>query len=206
MIRYNLQDIILAKGHVNRETLDTLEKIVRPFSYLPSTEIVKQGEKCDHLYFISCGLCRITYSRGARETTVAFGGGGEIYTSFHALAKNLPAVLSLVSITECEGWSISLVKFHRMLDRFPDFSRWFLKCLVNQLCALEMSYTMRALHTGEEQFENYMNRTYLKDHTSVSKEDFNQDIPLKILAQYLGVTQQTLSVFRRKYFEKSRQK
>lgn len=204
MIRYSLQDIILSKGHVAREGLDTLEKVVRPFQCFPSTEIVKQGEKCDNLYFISSGLCRIAYFRGSRETTVAFGGAGEIYTSFHALSKNLPAALSLISITECEGWYVPLVKFHRMLDRFPDFSRWFLKCLIDQICALEMSYTMRALHSGEEQFENYMNRTYLKDHTSVSKEDFNQAIPLKILAQYLGVTQQTLSVFRRKYFQKSR--
>lgn len=202
MVKYTLRQIILAKAHVTSKALDVLEKLVRPFQCPPSTVIVKQGEMCEYVYFISSGLCRIAYSRGDRETTVAFGGAGEIFTSFHALSKNLPSALSLISITECEGWFIPLVKFNGMLTRFPDFSKWFLRAMIDQLYAIEVSYTMRALHSGEEQFENYMKRTYLKNHTSVSKEDFNKDIPLKILAQYLGVTQQTLSVFRRKYFQK----
>lgn len=187
-----LREILKKYGSLSEECLQEFESQAVMESYMRKEVIVPQGKICDSLYFTSQGLTRVAFHRGRKEDTICFGGAGDVFMSFHSLYGSQKAVFSLVAITDLTCYRVSNNSFRMLRQKYPDVQRWFANILMEQLYSFEELYSRLSLATPEERMRRFWD---LKSDNlrAMSASQLTRVVPLKIIAQYLGMTAQTLS-------------
>lgn len=192
-----LPEILTKYGFLTPECVSAIEKLSRKECFTRKETIVPQDEKCDSLYFIAEGLVRVVFYAHSKQDTICFGSGGDVFMSFHALYGNKAAAFSLVSITDVMCYRLSNAHFNRLRNKHPCLERWFSNLLVEQLYSFEVLYQKLALASPEERFKNFWD--YEADSLrNMPVPKLTRIVPLKIIAQYLGMTASTLSRLRRR--------
>lgn len=194
---YSLSEMISREYPVSQPAIDALEKQAVAWQCDKGEIISAQQEPCQKWIFISCGVCRISFEKNGKEDTLVFGGSGEIYTSFNTLVCNRDSLYQLQALTPCKGWEISHRKFSLLQDRFPDLIKFERNYLRQQMLAFEDLYWKRAMTTPAERYEEFWkNRADILK--ALSPQTLSRYIPLKVIAQYLSMTPQMLSILRRR--------
>ena len=91
---------------------------------------------------------------------------------------------------------------HQMENRYPAMVKWMHNLLIEQLYSFEKRYLFFNNKTAEERFLNFLSihsvqlkRTSVKYISSI--------VPLKYIAQYLNMTQSTLSRLRKRFVSRN---
>lgn len=132
-----------------------------------------------------------------KEDTVLFGTSGDIFTSMHSYFAGEPSIFSLVAMEDSEVWLITYDRWRRLEKRHPVLIRCMRDLLVEQLYGFEKRYLFFNNKLAEERFRNFltMQNASLR-RTSVKY--ISAIVPLKYIAQYLKITQATLSRLRKR--------
>lgn len=159
--------------------------------------VLKQGKKCDAFVINKRGLFRVSNVTNGKEDTVLFGTSGDIFTSMHSYFAGEPSIFSLVALEDSEVWLISYERWRRLEKRHPVLIRCMRDLLVEQLYGFEKRYLYFSNKLAEERFINFltMQNASLR-RTSVKY--ISAIVPLKYIAQYLNITQATLSRLRKR--------
>lgn len=191
-----LRQILDKYGQLSHECLSELEQGAEQLHFRRKEVMVPQGEPCGGIYFTSRGLTRVAFRRARKEDTICFGAAGDVFMSFHSLYGAQPAVLSLVAVTDVDCFRIPSHLFQDLRQKYPDLQRWLADILMEQIYSFEELYTRMALATPEERWRSFWD---LKADAlrAMSGSKLTRLVPLKIIAQYLGMTAQTLSRMRR---------
>ena len=192
-----LKDILLKKGNPTHEVVEALASVCNTYEIEKGEILVKQGEMCHKIYFISEGLFRIMHEKDNKEDTVVFGGAGEVFLSFHTYVYREPSVFSLHCLERSTGWYTSIDKFKALLLKFPELAEWWGNVLASQIAAIEQLYSLFSLVDAEQRIENFWTIVNPDLQQSHYRKTFNL-IPMKYFAQYIGITPQSLSRLRRK--------
>ncbi len=190
---------ILQSQHeiVSLETIEALEHAVTPCEWHRGDAVVEQNEICDKWIFIASGLHRIMFRRGKKTDTLFFGGGGDVFTSFHTLCDNKASIFRVEAMTDCHGWEISHYKYRMLQEQFPDLIKFELGMLRHQFYMLEDYYSRRGLLSAQERYERYWDQREGK-LKRFRADEFRKYLPMKVVAQYLSMTPEMLSVLRRR--------
>lgn len=194
--QWKLVDVFKRCTPISEECGRAIEYAAAPFQAHKNEVIVKQGEIITDIYILSYGIQRIFLQKGDDEDTILFGGGGDVFISFHSFYCGQPSVFSLQALEDTEGWRLSHYKFHQLSAQFPELVRWMANLLVEQMFGFEDQYRERAMSTPMERFQNFWRATS-DNYRNLPPNVLGKVIPLKYLAQYLGITPQTLSKLRR---------
>lgn len=192
----NFKEIVTLHQQVSPQTLISLEKNAMPYILECGETMMKQGEVCDAFVFNASGVLRVGLKQDGNEFTVAFGTAGDIYTSLHSYFAGEPAAFSLSAIERSEGWLISYSDMNRLLTKHPDLLKWLLQLAIGQLYCLEKRFVNFASSNATTRYKNYIGY-FNKDTRQVKEPWFAQRIPLKFVAQYLGIAPASLSRIRR---------
>lgn len=196
----DLKDIMTRLYPVGGRCLMSLARTVQPCFFSRGDVIVPQDVVCEYIYFFRQGLQRVGLEKNGRADTVAFGGAGDVYFSIPTFFCGGVSTFELTALDECEGWCMTFSQYRALEKRYPELAFWMNNLLGIQMHAIELLYR-RFLMTPPEQrlrdfYENYNKDTGLIVSQPLKK--INRLIPLKYLAQYIGVTPQTLSKLRRR--------
>lgn len=192
-------EIMRAYHCLSDECVEALAAISRYDEFLKGDTIVAQGKPCGNIFVIDSGITRVCFRKGKREDTLCFGNGGDIFFSFHDWYGDEPPAFALEAVDyKVSGWWISIQKFKNLEERYPELYKWMQLLLVEQFYSIEILYRKLAMATPLEKFDNFWNFLAPNLRNNPPKS-LTRTLPLKFLAQYLGMTPQTLSKIRRKF-------
>gem|GEM_PF-599416 len=187
---------------VSRACIEEIARKLEPVRFERGDIVVYQDEPCDVIYFFHTAMLRIGFVKEGREDTVAFGGDGDVFFSVPTFFCNEPSTFSLMALDLSLGWQMSFATYRAMERRFPELTIWMHNLLGVQLYAVQNMYRNAYMTTAMQRFKNFCSRYDINPGAIKSQplSRINRIIALKYIAQYLGITQQTLSKLRRHRF------
>ena len=148
--------------------------------------VLKEGEVCNKIHFVTKGLLRCFYIRNNIEINSLFMREGDVIISVESFFKQTESKEQIQAIEDCSLYYINYDELQFAFENFPDFNS-IGRILTEKyyLLSEQRLYSLRMQRANER----YL---FLLNH-------FPQillRVPLKYIASYLGITEETLSRIR----------
>lgn len=150
--------------------------------------ITRAGDIDPDFYILAEGIMRCwhTEGEGAVERTSYFGLPGTLCVSYHSYLLGQPSPNNHEACCPCTVVRIRKEAVSALVDASPEFARWCLGNAQFQLYFFEMKGRV-IQGPARERYESILTR----------RPEIIKNVPLKIIASYLGITPQYLSKLRR---------
>lgn len=189
----SIHDIVCAVYDVPARVSGLMAAKARVCTFNKGERLVEQGRRCNDIFFLAEGICRSLYEDDGKEDTRWFATEGDVITSLTAIHRREPAVFSIEAITPVKCYAISYADMENLLEREDDIKKWALEIYAESLYVLERRYIIIGTGDARSRYE-----ALLKGRP----QEMLNCIPLKYIAQYLKITQETLSRVRKAYARK----
>ena len=168
---------------MTHDELDILESVLVPMKFAKGEIILKEGDVCEHIYYVERGLTRQFYFKNGKELTEHIGVEHTIVMCIESLFKEKPTYLQLEAL---EPTLIYAMPKHRLEE--VALHNVNIQILYRKI--LEESLIISQVHADMLRFETAQDR-YLK----LCKLSLQVVLraPLVYVASYLQMTPETLS-------------
>ena len=172
--------------------LDDLDKLVEQFTFdkFPKKQmILKAGDFSDTVYFVYEGLVRIFYVKEEKEITNWFIQENMMFAATYSI---LTGDANYSSYETLEDTYVLKIKYAVLEDYYAKYHslEHLGRKIIETYYGVFMKKTFDVLFLSAE--ERY--HIFVKDHS-----DLLNRVPLRYVASFLGITQETLSRLRSKY-------
>lgn len=184
------------------ELLDHGENIILK-TYEP---LIDTGQCDPNIYIVKSGLIRGTYLDKNIEKTAGFALAGTLFMSFHCYYADQPSYYRFEACCASEVIRVRRPYFNNLIATNHQFAQWLLSAHQNQLFYNEFKSKLLTGSARERLIQLTENLGILLDQDApesywkrVKEEvDFRwreilRLVPAKIIASYLGITEQHLS-------------
>lgn len=148
--------------------------------------LVREGNRCRHLYFLEQGALRGYYNLEEKEITHWFAFSQDFVTSFHSFITGQPAVENIQLLEGSILWAISKEKMNRLLNTYHELERLLRIAYENYYIRLEERFVNAQFKTAAERYQELLQKT----------PHMIERVPLGYIASYLGISPETLSRIR----------
>lgn len=193
----NLQQILSQYCTPTEALTEDFVKSAKLFYFKKGEPIVRQGEVCKHFVLNRTGLFRVSHLNNNVEDTLLFGTAGDVFTSLHSYYAGEPSIFTLSAVEDSEGWLISYEDMRRMQAVHPSLIQWMNALMIEQMYGFEKRYLFFTNKSAEERLQNFMS-IHSVTLRRASVQYISRVVPLKYIAQYLKITQSTLSRVRKR--------
>lgn len=193
---------------------------IRLSAYEP---MIDAGEYNPHVYFVKDGLVRGTYMDKNVERTSGFARPGTLLISFHSYYAGEPSCYRFEACCPTTVVRINKADFDNLINTDHQFAIWVMSAHQNQLLYNE-SKTATLTGDAKTRLVQLTHRleallpetdpkmeTEMQSHTSrVKRQLFGRWreifklVPAKVIASYLGITEQHLSKIKREIIIENR--
>ncbi len=154
--------------------------------------LIKEGRVDRSLYFISDGVLRGYKAMEDREMTIWFAVPGEALFSSWGYVEDRPSRIDIVASSDCRVYRLRKESVYRLMAHSVTLSVWITR-LFEQLL----------LHTDEALVDIfYLNATERYLAFTRKMPEILQQVTLREVAAYLGITPQSLSRIRSQIVKK----
>jgi CRP-like cAMP-binding protein len=150
--------------------------------------LLKEGQVCEHIYFIRKGAVRGFVKEGKKDITTWITAEGEMVSSILSFERKGSAIENMQAIEDCEVLALTLVDLDTLYEQFPEFNIVSRKLLQQYYSDAEGRAFIARLTNAETKYKQFLTRY----------SHFANRIPLTYIASFLGITLETLSRVRRK--------
>lgn len=168
---------------MTHDELDILESVLVPMKFTKGEIILKEGDVCEHIYYVERGLTRQFYFKNGKELTEHIGVEHTIVMCIESLFKEKPTYLQLEAL---EPTLIYALPKHRLEE--VALHNVNIQILYRKI--LEESLIISQVHADMLRFETAQDR-YLK--LCKQSPQVVLRAPLVYVASYLQMTPETLS-------------
>jgi CRP/FNR family transcriptional regulator, anaerobic regulatory protein len=150
-------------------------------------KLVSKNRPCTKLYFIVDGIARhYILDEDNKEVTTWFNTSGSLATDYAGFTTGEPQPFEIQAITKVLAFSISNVNLQKLYDKGHPWER--MGRLINQYYLIELIKRNNGMlnKSAKDRFEEF---------SGAYSALFNI-VPLKHIASYLNITQETLSRLR----------
>lgn len=182
----NFYKAVLGITYLNEKSLKELEQICTIQSYFKNEFILKEGEVCSGIYFVSRGLVRIYYHKQDKEISEWFAFNNSFCFSIVSYFKKTPSSLIIQCIEDSDIITISRDGLQELRNNNFEIANFAFELMSRSLIASQERMVSIQFETALQRYENL-----LKLHNTML-----QRIPLQYIASYLGVSAETLSRIR----------
>lgn len=168
---------------MTHDELDILESVLVPMKFAKGEIILKEGDVCEHIYYVERGLTRQFYFKNGKELTEHIGVEHTIVMCIESLFKEKPTYLQLEAL---EPTLIYAMPKHRLEE--VALHNVNIQILYRKI--LEESLIISQVHADMLRFETAQDR-YLK--LCKQSPQVVLRAPLVYVASYLQMTPETLS-------------
>lgn len=149
----------------------------------------KEGQPCEHIYFILKGAIRGFTREGQKDITTWINVENQLVSSIFSLTYRAPSIENIQALEHCELLVMSLDELETLYERFPEANLIARKILQEYYADAERRAFIARLTKAENRYRHFL----------IHYRHLVNRIPLKYIASYLGMTLETLSRVRKKY-------
>jgi CRP-like cAMP-binding protein len=151
--------------------------------------ILKAGEICSHINYVENGVLRAYYSdQQGNENIIMFAIHDWWITDMYSFATRNVALFHIDALEESSIIQLDKKDLDDLYQSVPKFERFFRIIIQNAYIREQLRIVENLSLSASQRYENFINK-YPK---------FVEQIPLKQIASYLGITPEFLSVIRKK--------
>ncbi|MDR0227573.1 MAG: Crp/Fnr family transcriptional regulator [Flavobacteriaceae bacterium] len=143
------------------------------------------GSRCRTIYFITEGVARIFYYKDGTDITEHFAFDSNIIIRAESLFTEQPTSKGIQALTTLTLIRINSDDLFALFDLYKDIERLFYKIITHEYIALTKRVEQLQNNTATERYRELLRQTTLVN-----------EIPLKYIATYLGITDVSLSRIR----------
>lgn len=193
MDKENLKNYLNFISPMSEGTLNEAAGYYKYSTYCKHSNLIEENKIIKRSFFLESGYVRsFVIDKDGMEVTTNIYSAPCFVNDFTSFFKQLPATQTFQTITDCTFWSMSLEdvesNFHNKAE-YREYGRLLILTHYDNL-------NERMLEMIKDNAET----RYLK---LLSKHpDIFQNVPLKIIASYLGITDTSLSRIRKEIFQK----
>lgn len=150
--------------------------------------LLKEGAVCSYVYFIKKGVLRGFIQQGDKDITTWITAENELVTAIPSLNKQHPSREYIQAVEDCELLVMTYKDLEVLYEKHVEFNIVGRKLLQKYYeDAEERAFVVR-LTKAEDRYQHFLNKY----------EHLANRIPIKHIASFLGITQETLSRVRQK--------
>ncbi|MCP9765416.1 Crp/Fnr family transcriptional regulator [Lacihabitans soyangensis] len=149
--------------------------------------LIREGSVGNYYYFLESGFARsYAIDLEGNDITTKFFGPKDIVIDWHSYFLKKPTRENIQAITPCIAWKITFEDFMKLfhIEAFREIGR---TRLVNSFFELKNHTTSMIIDPAKDRY-----LSLIKD-----KPNLIQNVPLKQIATYLGITDTSLSRIRK---------
>ncbi|MCG8576399.1 MAG: Crp/Fnr family transcriptional regulator [Flavobacteriales bacterium] len=173
---------------ISEEDWKIFEPLFHRKVYKKNDYLLNVGQTEKHLYFIENGIIRSYIERRESEVTVEFSFQETIFSAYSSFLTQTPSLVNVQAITDVVIWRINyndLQKVYSLSSIGNLIGRVATELLFIEKDKRELSLLCK---TAEQRYLDLFN-----EHPNLI-----QNIPLKFIASYIGITPQALSRIRKR--------
>ena len=166
------------------EEFSSISACFQPFSYKSNQYLLREGEICQHNYFVTKGSFRMYHVNAeGMELTRYFAFENKFGTNLTSLIEGLPSIENLQAIEPLEVLRISKTDFFNLVESNPAINKIYRNILENAyITSQKRIYDLQGM-TALDRL-----RWLLEQYPMILTR-----IPSRMIASYLGITPYTLS-------------
>lgn len=165
---------------------ESLRNALKPEQMKKGDFLIKEGQVCRRLYFVEEGCLRGYYNKDGKEITHWFGFENDFVTSFYSFTTEKPAIENIQLLEDTKVQIITKTDMDRLCDEFTDISKLVRRSYENYYVRLEEKYVNNQFRQATDRYRDLIE----------NRPHFIQRIPLRHIASFLGISQETLSRIR----------
>jgi CRP-like cAMP-binding protein len=150
--------------------------------------LLKEGKIPNETYFLLEGYIRsYTLDTEGTEVTTMLYGNSAFATDFVSFFKRQATKENLQALTDCTLWYLTYEEVQVNFHTIPEFREWGRSLLLSNYSTLKDRMLGMIQLTAEQRYLNLI----------ASQPEIFQNVPLKMIASYLGITDTSLSRIRK---------
>lgn len=177
-------------------SLDTAKQMTEKFEYIEIDKnelLLKENRISDKNYFLERGFVRsYTFASNGEEVTTNIFSAPCLVNDFLSFFKQQPTNENFQTLTACKLWRMSYQDVQINFHTIPEFRETGKLLLVINYGLLNDRMIGMIKDTAETRYLKLMEK----------HPDIFQNVPLKIIASYLGITDTSLSRIRKELSKK----
>jgi CRP-like cAMP-binding protein len=152
--------------------------------------LLREGQVSNDYYFLEEGFMRaFVYDLDGKDVTTSFYPPGTVVVEVSSFFNRIPSRENIQALADCKGQFITYEQLNHLFHAYPEFREFGRSILVRILTALKNRTLSMITETAEQRYE----------HLLKSNPDIFQNVPLKHIASFLGITDTSLSRIRKEY-------
>jgi CRP-like cAMP-binding protein len=174
---------------LSEEMLPIVLEKFQPILLQKKNYFLKEGQPVNHIGFIEEGITREFFKSGTKELTKFIGTPGDFISDVAGIQFNLPARWTIETITPCQLYALDKPNLTTLRNNLPGWN------------LIEKKFTAKCLLSAENRIIDHLQLNAEERYLKLLEEKpaiFNQ-VDLKDIASFLGITPETLSRFRNKH-------
>ena len=177
---------MLSISPLQKETLEDIEQCLTAVHFPKNATIVEEGEISSKMYFIIKGAARAFYFHQEKEYTDWFMFENMFMCSLLSFFGGLPSAQTIEALEPSDMLVLTREQLNFLCDKHHDMQKLNSLILTYGLVSLQQNIIDQRFRTAQERYV-----VLLRNLPQII-----QRVPLKHIASYLGVTQETLSRIR----------
>ena len=170
---------------------DILKKYFIERTFLKNEFLINEGCNDDNIYYIEDGIVRfVTNTFEEKEYTFDFGFSNDFVNSYKSYKYNTPSEFSIQAISVVKTHIINKETINQVISKNNNYLLLFIQILEELLIKKTKREEMLIKHSPREIYK----------HLAEKEPYFIQNIPLKYIASYIGITPQALSRIRKSIY------
>ena len=179
-----LADRLRKNISLSERKIKTVLAAYTPITTKHNQILLRKGEIANHLYFVDEGCLRVFVTDDAENTfTRILIEEGMEGTAFPSFVQRQPSSASIQCIGKCKVLSLSYQERERLYAKVPELETYYRK-------VIEIAY-VESIH----RIECLISMNAKKRYHQLLKEKpkMVQQLPSNVIAEYLGISKETLS-------------
>lgn len=168
---------------MTHDELDVLESILIPMKFQKGEFILKEGETCTNIYWVSRGLVRQFYYKNGKELTEYMATENTIVMSIESLFMESPSNQQIQAIEPTVIFALPKAKLEKEAVRNVNIQMLYRKILEESLILSQVHADMLRFESAQERYAKLVKRS----------PQLILRAPLVYIASYLQMTPETLS-------------
>lgn len=172
-------------------TLDRAKQLTEKYEFIEIDKnefLLKENRISEKSYFLESGFVRsYTFNSNGQEVTTNIFSAPCMVNDFLSFFKQQPTSENIQTVTACELWQISYLDVQENFHNISEFREFGKLLLVINYSLLNDRMIGMIKDTAEIRYLKLM-----EEHPGIF-----QNVPLKIIASYLGITDTSLSRIRK---------
>ena len=180
----SFQHYFLKRKNLSENEIHFLKDLFERKTYTDKEVVLRKGEICNNLYYVEKGILKTSFlNEDGKEFINGIAIENNFCTSVASYTNQIPSAEEITALEDCEIYAISIENFNLLLQKFPVYKEVYIRILHDYLTFMTWRIESVSLLDARQKYNSLM-RIYPKLFLR---------LPNKVLAQYLGISQETLS-------------